>query len=994
MPFGAGGLDEVGVRATVQGFGPYMAQIDRMEKKTQGFGSKIGAALKKGSLIGGAAVVAMGAISVKAFAGFDSAMTQSLAIMGDVSGPARKDMEKAARAVAKTTTFSAKQAAESYFFLASAGLDAAASVKAMPKVAKFAQAGMFDMARATDLATDAQSALGLTIRKDAVKNVKNLVRVTDVLVKANTLANATVEQFAKSLTTKAGAAMRSLGMDMEEGVAVLAAFADQGIKGQIAGEKFSIILRDLQKASIDNREAFEKMGVSVFDANGEVRNMGVIVGELERALGPMSDEQKKVTLGMLGFQEESQASLLALLGTSEAIKTYEKELRNAAGTTEEIAEKQLQTFSAQLTLLWHKIEDVFIEVGSKLVPVLMTLMTVLENDVVPAVKDVVAVFVDVVEWLISNKYWVGILAGVLVATLIPAILAWTQAAWANVTAQAAQFTAMVLARPPVLALVGVLGVLAAAYLATDKEGRKMAMGFLTTIGKMEAQALHAVLGPFGLDPVFGKLVKRLEDAGLEADEYVKKMAGAEAASVKWAEQTLSDIAAMVTEGEELGLTMEQIELAQLEKLAQELAKIGPLMTDEDIGGIWSTVMEEVMRSSNLSALEIDHLIDRAVELTGASEEGAEIIREQLTTAIADLHLPAKEAKKDLEELVDVVEEVPTPVEQAAEAFGTFKEGVDAAMEGVGEAIKKVLPTIDEEFAAWDERLAEMAAAYTNFETNLGTILDALVAAHVEQPELIIQALADAGPGVTQAMATHLAEEPVAAVDETLANLGIVVGTNVDAATDAVLQKTPAFQASIVGLALEGVEAMDKTLFDKLGPAVGVNIDHAALQIHLREKDYIGYMSELGRAAVRGFKTGWEAEGLIGWTQQQFQAVEDAARAWAQAQSPSRRFERLGQDITLGLIHGLEMKPVQEVAPKVMVSVAAPVVQVARETILAPSVAAQPAPVASGGGVDPAALAAAVASALQGMTVTMDGREVGRLINDRLGEGTFMLGRAG
>jgi hypothetical protein len=33
----------------------------------------------------------------------------------------------------------------------------AASVKGMPQVARFAQAGMFDMARATDLLTDAQS---------------------------------------------------------------------------------------------------------------------------------------------------------------------------------------------------------------------------------------------------------------------------------------------------------------------------------------------------------------------------------------------------------------------------------------------------------------------------------------------------------------------------------------------------------------------------------------------------------------------------------------------------------------------------------------------------------------------------------------------------------------------------------------------------------------------------------------------------------------------
>ena len=54
---------------------------------------------------------------------------------------------------------SAKQAAEAYFYLASAGKTAAQSVALMPTVAKFATAGNFELALATDLLTDAQSAL-------------------------------------------------------------------------------------------------------------------------------------------------------------------------------------------------------------------------------------------------------------------------------------------------------------------------------------------------------------------------------------------------------------------------------------------------------------------------------------------------------------------------------------------------------------------------------------------------------------------------------------------------------------------------------------------------------------------------------------------------------------------------------------------------------------------------------------------------------------------
>ena len=65
-----------------------------------------------------AAVTGIAVASVKEFAKFDSALNQSIAIMGDVSETMRGEMSDAARQVAKETTFSAEQAAESFFFLA------------------------------------------------------------------------------------------------------------------------------------------------------------------------------------------------------------------------------------------------------------------------------------------------------------------------------------------------------------------------------------------------------------------------------------------------------------------------------------------------------------------------------------------------------------------------------------------------------------------------------------------------------------------------------------------------------------------------------------------------------------------------------------------------------------------------------------------------------------------------------------------------------------
>ena len=346
--------------------------LDNVNQRLKQFSTNLNAMGRQFGLAGGA-ITAFSGLFLKTFAGFDDALNQSLAIMGDVSDAMRKNMAQAAKDVARETRFSAKDAAESYFFLASAGLDAKQSIEALPQVAQFAQAGMFDMAQATDLLTDAQSALGLTVREDVAANMRNMVRVSDTLVAANQKANATVQQFSEALTNRAGAALRALGKDVEEGVAVLAAYADQGEKGQRAGEQLNIVLRDLQKSALDNRSAFDQAGVTVFDASGEMANLGEIIGDLEDHLAGLSDEQKRVALTTLGFQEQSLASLTTLLGTSDAIRDYEAALRDAAGTTQSVAEKQLQSLAAQFDLLKSDVEVTMIAIGAAISPLVEAL---------------------------------------------------------------------------------------------------------------------------------------------------------------------------------------------------------------------------------------------------------------------------------------------------------------------------------------------------------------------------------------------------------------------------------------------------------------------------------------------------------------------------------------------------------------------------------------------------------------------------------------------
>jgi TP901 family phage tail tape measure protein len=321
---------------------------------------------------------------------FNQGMATSLAIVKDVSEGTRAIMVKTAHDVARVTKASSAEAAKAYFFLESAGLSVQQSIASLPFVAKFATAGMFDMSRATDLLTDAQSALGKSF-KDPIKNLKEMTKIGDALVKTNTLANATVEQLSESLTTKAAAAMVALNIPMEEGLAILATFADKGIKGAEAGTAFGIVMRDLTTKSIKFKDVFEKLGIeTAFDDKGRFRGPIESIASLEKGLAGMSDEMKKATLIQLGFADKSLSFQLALIGSMEKARELREGIEDFGDTVERVSAKQMTPFSVG----WERLSASFAEFSTdKASSSMESFGSVLEG---------VAVIFENLNWVLDN----------------------------------------------------------------------------------------------------------------------------------------------------------------------------------------------------------------------------------------------------------------------------------------------------------------------------------------------------------------------------------------------------------------------------------------------------------------------------------------------------------------------------------------------------------------------------------------------------------------
>lgn len=306
----------------------------------------------------------LGTYAVRSFAAFDDAMTRSIGIMGDAGRTMRSELVTGAEEIAKTTKFSATEAAEGYYFLAAAGLDAASSLKALPIVAKFAVAANVGLAESAGKLVDVTNAVGLA-SKDAAKMQEGLTRVSNVLAKASMDTNVSMNDLASSLAGPLGGILRQNSVQVETAAAALEVLGAQGIKGKAAGTALAIVIRELGIDAIKNADAFKKQGVAVFDSLGNFRNLVDVMRDMDKALMKLDPENRIKALKELGFTKKNTTFIQMLLGTSDALAEFEA--ANKTGNyTQKLFEENMKSFGNQLLVVKNSLQIVANQIGEDL----------------------------------------------------------------------------------------------------------------------------------------------------------------------------------------------------------------------------------------------------------------------------------------------------------------------------------------------------------------------------------------------------------------------------------------------------------------------------------------------------------------------------------------------------------------------------------------------------------------------------------------------------
>ncbi|PTM58384.1 phage tail tape measure protein [Desmospora activa] len=359
-----GGIDQL-----AQNAGKKMAQTGQhfvnAGQQFVGAGQKMtatGATLTAGVT---APIAGIGLKSITAGMDFANAMSKVQALSG-AAGKDLQSLEDTAKKMGRETSFSATQAADAFGFMALAGWDTNQMLNAINPVLDLAKAGSMDLAQASDIVTDTMSMFKIQAEEAG--------HATDVFAFAQSNANTNVEQMGEAMKY-AGASAASLGMSIEETSSFMMAFANQGIKGSMAGTTMEAMLRDLTARAEDGKLAINGMNIELYDQEGNFRGLLPVMQEIEQATADLSDEEKRNVLSKYFQQEALRGVNLSLNEGMDKISGYNDSLSNnadaqkkAAGAANEAAKIMGENTKGAYDELLSKIEAVSIAFAQTMEP--------------------------------------------------------------------------------------------------------------------------------------------------------------------------------------------------------------------------------------------------------------------------------------------------------------------------------------------------------------------------------------------------------------------------------------------------------------------------------------------------------------------------------------------------------------------------------------------------------------------------------------------------
>jgi TP901 family phage tail tape measure protein len=325
-----------------------------------------------------APITLMGAAGIKAFASFDEALTEIKARTGATADEMEK-VKKVALEMGKSTKYSATEASEGMLQLLASGYDLTQTFEALPAVLNAAAAGNMDLGFTADAVTDVLAMFNL--------EAKDAAMVADVLAKASAASSAEINDLAQGFGN-VGPIAAQFGLSVEETAAILAIFAENGVKGAEAGTQLKSMLTHLSSPTKEVQKTWAKLGLSLFDAYGAVKPIPQVLGELSAKLATMTDKERiQTTQALAGSFGQIGATILTSNMSIEEMVALMDQQAGAA----EVARARMSSLNGMVKQFKNSIETMLITALGPLI----------DDYLKPGLKRVTQFVNQLTEW--SNK---------------------------------------------------------------------------------------------------------------------------------------------------------------------------------------------------------------------------------------------------------------------------------------------------------------------------------------------------------------------------------------------------------------------------------------------------------------------------------------------------------------------------------------------------------------------------------------------------------------
>ena len=332
--------------------------LDQPSQKLGEMGSKMSGVGQKMTMGLTLPILAIGAASVSSFAKFETSMNQVQSATGASSAELQK-MSDYAKKMGADTVFSAGEAAGAMLELAKSGMTPAQiQAGGLKATMDLAAAGELALADAAIVTSSAMNTFGL--------EAKDAASIAAALAGGANASSANVSDLALALS-QVGPGAKNAGMSLQETVGVLAAFADNGIRGSDAGTSLKTMLQNLIPQTDKAAVVMKKLGLSFVDSAGNIDDISTVAEKLKDKLGGLTEAQRMQALQTMFGSDATRAATVLMNEGAEGLAEYMKATNDQSAATD-MATARMKGLGGALENMKGSLESAGISIGQVLAP--------------------------------------------------------------------------------------------------------------------------------------------------------------------------------------------------------------------------------------------------------------------------------------------------------------------------------------------------------------------------------------------------------------------------------------------------------------------------------------------------------------------------------------------------------------------------------------------------------------------------------------------------